>query len=351
MQFSLGTQLFVEDEEKEAVPELLFNLLQGVRDHGNLTVAAKQSGVSYRKAWNLLRYWSNRLDMPLTDAIKGRGATLTELGSRLLWARGYMDSKGLSNMDEALNVIQAELSSVLGDNRVGRLTVCASHCLSLDILENLYQGAISKQISLQLQGSQQSLASLFSGECSLAGFHIAQGELGEGYLSTYERTGDFSLLQIVLSHERQQGLIVAPGNPHRLETIVDLKKGGLRLVNRQEGSGTRLLLDLLLKKTGIRSRDIRGFDDIEQTHTAVCAKIANQRADVALGSQASAAQFGLSFIPLVRENYYFGYRKQDAKTEEIRQFRHLLQSAAWKQAIKQIPGMDAKMAGNLYTQV
>ena len=151
-------------------------------------------------------------------------------------------------------------------------------------------------------GSLDGLANLRQGLCQISGAHLL-AENGE-YNTPFVRHffPDQEMDVITLAH-RTQGLIVSPGNPLDIRSATDLTRTGLRFINRNPGSGTRLWLDKELKKLGILPENITDYEHVVNTHTACAQAILNNQADVALGLQASAAQHGLGFIPLFDERY------------------------------------------------
>ena len=102
---------------------------------------------------------------------------------------------------------------------------------------------------------------------------------------------------------RQQGLLVAPGNPLGLAAVADLARAGVRYVNRQRGAGTRVLLDHELARHGVDPVDVEGYGREESTHLAVAAAVAAGRVDTGLGIRAAATAFGLDFVPVAEEPY------------------------------------------------
>jgi len=352
MRFTIVPQLAVDDVVSQVIPRLVFTLLQGIEDGGNLTLAAKSAEVSYRKAWNLISYWSSQFNAPLVESTRGRGARLAPLGEKLLSVKRYADAQGEICLEEVISHIQSEMDAVLrppvGGNEA--ISVSASDCVCLDILKNLYQGETSVVFSLGLFGSQTSLSRLQLEECQIAGFHLATGSLEQGYIKSFSEVADLSSFSAVRSHQRMQGLIVASGNPLALESISDLTKDHVKVVNRQSGSGTRVLFDLLIQEAGFAASSFKGYKDVEQTHAAVCARIANGQADVALGTKGAAAQFDLGFVPLVNENYYFGFLKKNLDLVAIQDLVNLLGSQVWARAIDLMPGMTAEGAGMVIEQ-
>lgn len=153
-------------------------------------------------------------------------------------------------------------------------------------------------------GSLGGLVALRDGLCHLAGSHLLDPDSGEYTLPCLPRVfGDVSGIAVVRLVHREQGLIVAPGNPLGLRGLDDLARPGLRYVNRQRGAGTRVLLDHELRRRGLAPGEVSGYEREEHTHLAVAAAVAAGRADAGLGILAAARAFGLDFVPVVQEPY------------------------------------------------
>jgi putative molybdopterin biosynthesis protein len=121
--------------------------------------------------------------------------------------------------------------------------------------------------------------------------------------------------------------------------LTDLVRPGLRFVNRQPGSGTRLLTEHLLHEAGLDAERIAGFHGpCEDTHVAVAAAVASGAADVGVGIEAAAASFGLHFVPLVQEDYYFVCLKPWLDGAAVQRLRALLASPAWRDALQSRAG-------------
>ena len=141
--------------------------------------------------------------------------------------------------------------------------------------------------------------------------------------------------------------MVRPGAPSR-QAIEELASGSWRFVNRQPGSGTRLLMDHLLQQAGVRPEAIEGyFARTEHTHVAVAAAVASGAADVGLGIEAAAREFGLDFRPLVDEDYYLVCLKDALDTPAVGQLRATLASPAWAQALQSLPGYGVQRPGEV----
>ena len=151
-------------------------------------------------------------------------------------------------------------------------------------------------------GSLGGLVALRDGLCHLAGSHLLDPATGEYTLPYLDRIlGRTAKIAVVRLVHRDQGLLVAPGNPLGLTGIADLTRPDLRYVNRQRGAGTRVLLDHELGGLGVDPTTISGYSREEHTHLGVAAAVAAGRADTGLGIQAAARAFGLDFVPVARE--------------------------------------------------
>ena len=152
-------------------------------------------------------------------------------------------------------------------------------------------------------GSLGGLVALRDGLCHVAGSHLLDPATGEYTLPYIDRVLPGREVAVVRLVHREQGLIVAPGNPHGIGGIEDLARSGIRYVNRQRGAGTRVLLDHELAHRGIAADAISGYTREEHTHLAVAAAVAAGRVDAGLGVLAAARAFGLDFVPVTREPY------------------------------------------------
>jgi molybdopterin molybdotransferase/putative molybdopterin biosynthesis protein len=201
---------------------------------------------------------------------------------------------------------QVDVELLRGLGEVGRTIVAiGSHDLILDVAASRLRSA-DPLISLASSnvGSLGGLVAVRDGLCHLAGSHLLEPETGEYTLPYLDRlmAGGPEVSVIRLVH-REQGLLVAPGNPSGLSGIDDLARPGLRYVNRQRGAGTRALLDFELAQRGIDAAQITGYSREEHTHLAVAAAVAAGRADTGLGIRAAAQAFKLDFIPVAWEPY------------------------------------------------
>jgi putative molybdopterin biosynthesis protein len=179
-----------------------------------------------------------------------------------------------------------------------------SHDLVLDLAASEIRAADpGATLASSNVGSLGGLVALRDGLCHVAGSHLLDPETGEYTLPYIDRVlGDRDVAVVRLVH-REQGLIVAAGNPLGIAGVEDLARPELRYVNRQRGAGTRVLLDHELSTRGIGPEAVSGYTREEHTHLAVAAAIAAGRVDTGLGVLAAARAFGLGFVPVTREPY------------------------------------------------
>lgn len=313
----------------------LFALLEGVHQDGSLRAAVNRAGLSYRYAWGLIGRWEKLFGQQLIVLERGRGAHLTLLGEKLLWAQKRVHARLGPQMESLSAELARELASVL-DAGTPRITVCASHDLALAALRDHLPKAKGPHLDIRFQGSSASLQALLDRECDLAGFHVSPLNLSE--LAGLAQALKSRHCRILHFTHRNQGLMLAAGNPLKITSLADLARGKARFVNRQAGSGTRLALDHLLHAANVAPANIRGYDQEEFTHLAVAATIASGHADAGLGIEAAAREFKLDFIPLFSEDYVFACRK-DFLAEPVG--TALLESLARpgvRQRMKRLPG-------------
>jgi putative molybdopterin biosynthesis protein len=326
---------------EKGADRLLLELLAGVRATGSVAGAAKAARVSYRHAWGTLSRWEGLLARKIVVLERGRGATLSALGERLLEAEARIHRR----LDPVLARLAAELDRDLG-GALGKtepaLTVIASHDLALLQLRDL---ALEKGLPLDLhvRGSSESLAAYSRGECELAGFHLIAGHPDLDLRQWLDPRRD----AVLHFATRRQGLIVKRGNPKHIGSISDLGRAAIRFVNRQEGSGTRALLDRLLADAGVRTRQVRGYAVEEYTHLAVAATVASGMADAGFGIEAAAVQHALAFIPIATEEYLLACRLTRLKTKPVVALRRLMASSVFRKATADLAGYNLLGAGKL----
>lgn len=323
----------------------LLGLLLAIQDAGSIAQAARTVGLSYRYAWGLLRAAERLFGEQLMETGRGRGTLLTPLAQKLVWA----DRRIAARLAPTLQSLAAELEAELVHVTAGRLRTLrmdASHGFAVEALIScIDRDALS--LDLRYRTSTDAVAALARRECDLAGFHIPSGRFQAATANWYLRWLDPAQHCLIHVAGREQGLMTARGNPLDLRGLADLARPDVRFVNRQAGSGTRMLLEMMLAADGPAPESVNGFSSAEFTHSAVAAYIASGMADAGFGMRSAADQFGLDFLPLVREHYYFALRRDAIEEPRMRQLIELMRQPAYHGLVAALPGYDAEHTGEL----
>ncbi len=334
------------DNETRALEPLLLNLLAAISEQGALQQAAKDVGVSYRHAWGMMEKWQQVFGLPLIEKQRGRGTHLAPAGQYLLQAHQHLQARLLPQLSNQATHLRQQMQQLQTTRNPARLKVFASHGLAVSALRDaLNQQQIAAD--LHFHGSLESIQALQQGQCHIAGFHIPTGELGQIMAQDYLALLDPHTTQLVYLVRRQQGLMLASGNPLHIQHLKDLPGSDMRFINRQRGSGTRLLLDQLLVELQLDSGQIQGYNQEEFTHMAVAAMVASGGADCGFGIAAVANKFALDFLPLCEEHYCLAIPVTRLTDPDIQTILETLNTAAWQQSQAGVPGYDLTRSGKL----
>jgi molybdate transport repressor ModE-like protein len=345
MKLKLAVQWKFLGHGTENIEPELFILLRAIRENGSLRAAAEVTDISYRHAWGLIRHWSDRISKPMVTLEKGRGAKLTAIGEKLLWAEQLINSQLSPELNKLSEVFNKEFNTLVNvRKKPDKLRINASHDLSITHLQTLCAQSGIFEIDFHFRGSLESLRELANSRCDIAGFHFPIGNISSILAPYYQQwlNADKHLLLHVFT--RQQGLMTNKKNPHKISSLQSLSKRSVRFVNRQPESGTRTILDALLQQEGISKTDIKGYQDEEFTHVAVAAMVASGAVDAGFGIKAAAGKFGLHFIPLVSETYVLAIDQQTPK-QVITELKKILKSRQFKTRVNTMPGYNVKQAG------
>ncbi|GAB6844026.1 substrate-binding domain-containing protein [Methylorubrum rhodinum] len=280
-----------------AVADLMV-VFDAIRRTGSVQGFADALGLSYRAAWARLQTYEAALGRPLVRKTRGHGTALTEFGTALAETFSAAAAGLESGFVRETRAAEQRLRRLL-TGRAGAPKLAASHDpLVVEVLGE------RGDVALSVMGSRAAVERLLEGSADAAGFHCgaqAPAEAGAPFSSVDAGAG----LVVHPLFEREQGLLLAPGNPRRIRGVADLAGEGVRYVNRQRGSGTRDWFDRMLAQAGLGPEAIQGYAVEEFTHQAVAAVIACGAADAGLGVRAAAERLGLDFVPVGWETYYF----------------------------------------------
>lgn len=252
-------------------------------------------------------------------------------------------SEGLSRWEE----VDVRLRDC-GFDADGTILAIGSHDVSLDLLASRIR-QVDPVLSLASAnvGSMGGIMAIKQRQAHLAGTHLLDPETGEfsvSYILQYLSPDEVVLVHLAW---RDQGLMVPAGNPLGIESVSDLAREGVRFINRQPGSGTRLLLDHELGRAGVDPGRVNGYGREVFTHTAVAAAVAGGGADAGLGVLAAAKALKLDFVPVSRERYDLLVLGSFTGTPGYRALMRVLADGAYRAEVEALGGYDLSESGKI----
>ena len=298
----------------------LLRLLDELARAGSLREAARKAGVSYRWAWGALGDGARLFGAPLVDMRRGRRATLSALGRKVLAA----DEHVRAGLGEQFERLRAEIPAMLAEALPGtrpRLTLHASHDLAIGELVAFCSRTL--ELEVVIRGADDNLAALARGECDLAGFHVAdalpRAAAAAAALGRWLDPRKHILIHFVA---REQGLIARPGS--RIRGVHDLARPGVRFIHRQSRSA-------------------------EGEEPSVAEAVAAGSADAGFGLRADATRHRLAFTPLAMERYFFACAKAALRGTALKLLLEVLKHRDLAARVARLPGYDASQSGRRET--
>jgi len=274
----------------------------------------------------------------------GRGAGVI---STLVKADAFLRIPSLSEGINAGEEVEVELLRPAAEI-AQTIVFSGSHDLSIGLLEDcLKRTRPELKIAAANVGSLGGLLALQRGEAHVAGTHLLDPKTGTynvADIRRYLRQREVVAINLVV---REQGLIVAKGNPKRIRHLRDLRRPDVRFVNRQPGAGTRILLDYKLAKLRLRPERIRGYEREEFTHMAVAMAVASGLADCGLGIHSAANALDLGFIPIEHEEYDLVFRRDFYLSDAGQALLTALRSETFRQTVARLGGYDVSRTGEI----
>jgi putative molybdopterin biosynthesis protein len=323
--------------------------MQGVRGCGRVTVAATPTrkiasklGMEELVRVRLGRVGDNLVANPLS---RGAGA-ITSITRADGIVRVAADLEGLHPDQEVV----VELLRPLADIERNIVAV-GSHDLCLDLIADLlHQQQTGLSLSSSHVGSLAGIMALKGGRCHLAGSHLldpGDGSYNTSYIAKHLAGVPVRLVHLV---ERRQGLMLRKGNPRAIGGFEDLLRDEVTFINRQAGSGTRVLLDYELGRRGLSAGDISGYETEEYTHMAVAVAVASGVADVGLGVLSAARALQLDFVPVTSERYDLIIPEVFFEGPSIQRLLEVIRSAEFARRVDELGGYDCARSGQVVRQ-
>ncbi len=229
------------------------------------------------------------------------------------------------------------------------LVAIGSHDPLLDELSDMLHVADKDLYMISSHtGSMGGVMAVKRREAHIAGIHLLDekdGSYNISYVKKYFPEGGVRLIEVT---GREQGFMIAKGNPKNIQSLQDLYNDGIRFINRQKGSGTRILFDYLNKQKGLAAPRIYGYDHEEFTHTSIAAQIASGSADVGMGIYAAARMFDLDFIPVCNEKYDFLIPDSAFESPMVQKILEIIKSSQFKRKLESLGGYILDTPGREY---
>lgn len=277
-------------------------------DHGKtLMSACKKMGLSYRNVWQKLNDVEEALGFKLMDRVRGHGSQLSEYAQYLIQFTDDFDQKTMRLGQTSLSHLEEGFAQFrVKAKKQWRLASSSDPVIQRAVID-------IGGFELAIAGSGDALERLFNYEVDIAGFHVSDSQSSRIISQRLQKEG----MHIFPVMKRVQGLMVSKGNPLNITAPKDLLRSKIRFINRQKGSGTRLLLDTILHKEGIDARGIRGYENEEFTHSAIAMSILAKKADVGMGVKSVAMENGLDFIQLKDEIFFLAMSEELSVNKEL----------------------------------
>ncbi len=315
--------------------------------HANVRALVPKKIASHLGLEEFLRVTLGRVGEKLVAVPLARGAGVI---TTMVHADGLLRIPSLVEGLNAGEETEVELLRPIAD--IENTILCTgSHVLATGVLEDqLKLSHPELKIAATNVGSLGGLLALERGETHIGGTHLLDTESGVYNIADIKKTIPKVPLVLVHLAQREQGILAARGNPKSISGLKDITKAGIRFVNRQSGSGTRVLLDHELKKLGIHPAMITGYEREEFTHMAVGVAIASDLADMGLGVRAAATALGLDFLSVASEQYDLLIARSFYESERGAKLMRIICSAGFKQAVAELGGYDPTRAGEILYQ-
>ena len=338
---AVASEIFLKPviEKKLGVPA-------SVRQKVQATMARKVSSPPGEDEY--LRVRAGRVGGKLVASPIARGAgVITSLVRADGLVRIPRFSEGIAAGDE----VTVELS-VPAEDLENRLVIMGSHDVTIDLLASeLRRMHPEMSVASSNVGSLGGLLALRRGESHVAGSHLMDEETGDYNVAFVRRYLPEDPVVLVNLVRRIQGLIVPAGNPKRLSSLADLVREDVRFVNRQRGSGTRVLLDYMLSQRGLAAGAVRGYEREEYTHLAVAAAVAGGGADAGLGVLSAARALELDFVPLQSEQFDLVVPRDFYRDDLLAPVLEVIRSSVFRRRVDELGGYDTTTMGEVVAEV
>ena len=282
--------------------------------------------------------------------VKGQPMRVCQVGSR--WVSVPVSASPYY-MPEADGIVKAkgktkgraDLLVFAKDEAAQKRLVLAGCDPATGLLSRMVEKISGVEVICAAASSKLALTWLAEGKVHIAGSHLEDAETGEFNLPFIRSQFPQEEFTVVTFARWEEGLVVAPGNPKSVKKVADLARPQVRFVNRETGSGSRALIDQLMRKSGMEAQHVKGYGRIAYGHLAAAYCVLTGEADACLATRSAAQTFSLDFVPLHSERYDLVMRKRTAELPTVKAFLDVLQRAALRRKLEVLAGYDTSNTG------
>jgi molybdate-binding protein/DNA-binding XRE family transcriptional regulator len=278
----------------------------------------------------------------------GQAVRVCQVGSRLVSIPVNASPAYLPEADGVISKVAAGKAKLVvfpREEGFRKKLVLAGCDPAIGLLSRLVEKVSGVEIVAAASSSTLALQWLKEGKVHIAGSHLEDQETGDFNLPYLRREFPNEDLAVVTFARWEEGFVTGPGNPKHLKTVADLARRAVRFVNREEGSGSRSLLDRLLREAGIVGGRVAGYERIAYGHLSAAYAVLANEADCCLATRCAAQTFGLGFVPLRSERYDFVMRRQTLELPAASTFLDVLQRASLRRKLEVLAGYDTSQTG------
>jgi putative molybdopterin biosynthesis protein len=251
-------------------------------------------------------------------------------------------------LPEADGIASQATVKVIGDDESMHKRLVIAGCdPAIGLLTRMTERLSGTDVVAVPASSRRAVEWLKDGKVHLAGSHLEDPISGEFNLPYLRQLMPDADLAVVTFARWEEGFVVAAGNPLRIRSADDLARPGVRLINRERGSGSRALLDTLLRKAGIASATVEGYGNAAGGHLAAASSVAAGQADCCVATPSAARAFGLDFVPLRAERFDFAFRREFLELPAVRCLLDVLQRASLRRKLESMAGYDVSQTGRM----
>lgn len=248
----------------------------------------------------------------------------------------------------SMSASPSKAQDVSQTNTLNTLQLAGSHDFFVEqLVKYIASEGTEFSITPSYIGSLEGLMMLYRGSADIAAVHLLDPASQQYNLPFIRQLFVHEPITVMRLASREQGLIVAKGNPKNINGVKDLTRNDVTIVNRQKGAGTRFLLDSFLANENLEPAEIKGYENEEWNHLGAAAHISRGTADAAFGIKCAATQLGLDFIPLTKEQFDLVFRWTPENKAALEHLSDLIQLTNFKDSIIDLDGYDAEDFGKI----